>query len=454
MSLGLPGHLVQATLSRALARASHWFGLICLAGALLSVLALSVFPVTDRLPVTVAAILGMGALLALLARWRTVPLTIAYLLLGAVCTYLFTSAVLGMPGVFPSSDMFLISLPKMALIMVGGAGSGALIGVLWSTVGFLLAEVAATLAVSQTPVPDRPDVFTIVTYLFLVGVMLLDGLARRTGRAAQPAIHRAVQDDQSRILRHDFDVRAIALMHDTTLNQLVSVARAKPGPLTRGLEAGLRETLQTLAERDWLTHVDERTATSAGNDGWLSSAVFRAIDRMRDRGLVVDITGDKEALARLDPQSDQELGLAVQQCLVNVLLHAGIVTAEVVIDADEQNVSVMVLDAGRGFMEAETGSDRLGLRQSVRKRIERLGGSVVIWSRPGAGTSVLLTLPAPPIVASTIAAAAEAADEAAAEAGPSTELPLSGPVASAHRGTSSAAGQLADKPAPTDRATP
>ena len=396
MSLGLPGHLVQATLSRALARASHWYGLVCLIGALVSVLALSMFPVTDRLQITVAVILAMGALLALLARWRTVPLTVAYLILGAVCVYLYTSSILGMPDVFPSSDMFLIALPKMALIMVGGAGSGALIGVLWSTAGFVLAEAAATFAVAQTTVPDRPDLFTIVTYLILVGVMLLDGLTRRTGRAAQPAIHRAVQDDQSRILRHDFDVRAIALMHDTTLNQLVSVARAKPGPLSRGLEAGLRETLQTLAERDWLTHVDERTAaTPAGSDGWLASAVFRAIDRSRDRGLVVDITGDKDALARLDPESDRELGLAVQQCLVNVLLHAGIATAEVVIDADDQNVSVMVLDAGRGFMEAETGSDRLGLRQSVRKRIERLGGSVVVWSRPGAGTSVLLTLPAP-----------------------------------------------------------
>ena len=442
MSLGLPGHLVQATLSRALARASHWFGIICLAGALASVLALSVAETTDRLFATVAAIVGMAALLAVLAKWRTVPLTIAYLVLGAACTYLFTGAVLGMPGVFSSSDLFLISLPKMALIMVGGAGSGALVGVLWSTVGFLFAEVAATLAVAQTAVPDRPDVFSIVTYLMLVGVMMLDGLTRRTGRAAQPAIHKAVQDDESRTLRHDFDVRAIALMHDTTLNQLVSVARAKPGPLSRGLEAGLRETLQTLAERDWLTHVDERTAaTPAGSDGWLASAVFRTIDRSRDRGLVVDITGDKDALARLDPESDRELGLAVQQCLVNVLLHAGIATAEVVIDADDQNVSVMVLDAGRGFMEAETGSDRLGLRQSVRKRIERLGGSVVVWSRPGAGTSVLLTLPAPPIVPSTIAAAAEAAAETAPAA-------AAAPAETAPAETAPAAA------ATTDRATP
>lgn len=395
MSLGLPGHLAKATLSRAFARASHWFGLVCLAGALVSVLALSSFPVTGRLQVTVAAILAMGALLAVLARWRTVPLTIAYLVLGSVCTYLFTSAVLGLPGIFPSSNMFLISLPKMALIMVGGAGSGALVGVLWSTAGFVLAEVASTLAVSQTPVPERHDIFSIATYLCLVAVMVLDGLARRTGRTAQPAIHKAVQDDQSRSLRHDFDVRAIALMHDTTLNQLVALARAKPGPLTDALEADLRESLQTLADRDWLTHVDDRRDAAAGTDGWRASAVFHAIERARARGLVVEITGDTEALARLAPDSDRELGLAVQQCLVNVLLHSGVTVAEVVIDADDQNVSVMVLDAGRGFLEADAGSDRLGLRQSVRHRIERLQGSVVVWSRPGAGTSVLLTLPAP-----------------------------------------------------------
>ena len=401
MSLGLPGHLAKATLSRAFARASHWFGLVCLAGALVSVLALSSFPVSDRLQITVAAILGMGALLAVLARWRTVPLTIAYLVLGSACTYLFTSAVLGLPGIFPSSDMFLISLPKMALIMVGGAGSGTLIGVLWSTAGFVLAEVASTLAVSETPVPDRHDIFSIATYFCLLAVMVLDGLARRTGRTAQPAIHRAVQDDESRILRHDFDVRAIALMHDTTLNQLVALARAKPGPLTEGLETDLRESLQTLTSRDWLSQVDQRATTApvapapAGSDEWRASAVFRAIERGRARGLVVEITGDTEALARLAPDSDRELGLAVQQCLVNVLLHSGVTAAEVVIDADDQNVSVMVLDAGRGFLEADTGSDRLGLRQSVRHRIERLHGSVVIWSRPGAGTSVLLTLPAP-----------------------------------------------------------
>jgi signal transduction histidine kinase len=144
-------------------------------------------------------------------------------------------------------------------------------------------------------------------------------------------------------------------------------------------------------------------------DAWLHSSVYTSVEHCRDRGLVVEITGERGALARLHPQVERELGLAVQQCLVNVLLHSGILAAEVFIDADAQSVSVMVKDAGRGFTEAETGSDRLGLRQAVRRRIERQGGEVSIWSRPGAGTSVLLSLPvAAPVLASDAAAGAGA----------------------------------------------
>ncbi|WP_166788591.1 sensor histidine kinase [Cryobacterium sp. HLT2-28] len=109
---------------------------------------------------------------------------------------------------------------------------------------------------------------------------------------------------------------------------------------------------------------------------------------------MVDVTGDRSALGRLEPGVDHELGLAVQQCLINVILHAGIVSAEVDIGADDGTVSVMVMDAGRGFTESETGADRLGLRQAVRRRIERLGGSVTVLTRPDAGTSVLLSVPA------------------------------------------------------------
>jgi signal transduction histidine kinase len=56
----------------------------------------------------------------------------------------------------------------------------------------------------------------------------------------------------------------------------------------------------------------------------------------------------------------------------------------------------MVIDAGRGFSEHLVGSDRLGLRQSVRRRIESVSGEVRLWSTPGHGTSVLIQVPALP----------------------------------------------------------
>ena len=396
MSLGLPGHLVQLTLARALARAAHWFALTCLMAGAVSVSILSLS--RPELLITVLVVVAMGALLVLFTRHRRIGFAVAYLIVGTVGVYVFTRAVLGVPDVFPASNTFLVALPKMALVMVGGAGSTALAGVLWSTAAFLLAEAAALLAVFGTAVPYHLDLFTLSTFLVLVGAMALAGIDRRLSNAAQPAIHRAVQDGANRQLRDALDTRAIALLNDTTVAQLVALSLAEPGALSPELQASLRYTLTTLHDTDWLTDIDARSNTAPQptltSQAWLSSAVCTAIERARDRGLTIDVTGDRDALTRLDAGSDRDVGLAVQQCLVNVILHAGIASAEVAIEQDLTTISLRITDAGRGFTESESASDRLGLRQSVRRRIEQLGGSVVIWSRPGAGTSVRLTVPA------------------------------------------------------------
>jgi len=58
-------------------------------------------------------------------------------------------------------------------------------------------------------------------------------------------------------------------------------------------------------------------------------------------------------------------------------------------------VTVMVVDSGRGFSESETATDRMGLRHSVRSRVEQAGGTVRLWSTPGRGTSVMIRVPTP-----------------------------------------------------------
>lgn len=388
MTLGLPGHLVQSARGRALARGAHWFGLICLFGALASVGLLSMTRSRSELSVTVLVILGMAGLLVLLARHRNVLFSIAYLLTGTVCVYLYTDTVLSVPAVLPASTVFLVALPKMALIMVGGAGSGLFTGVLWSTAGFLLAEAAGLLGMAHAGALGERDFFTISAYVFLTTVLLLAGLGRRRGALAQPALLRAATDDAESKLRDTLDNRSIALINDTTVTQLVALSNAAPGPLTPHLETGLRGTLHVLRDTDWLRDADPH---EPGDQA--ASALFRAIDRCRSAGLTVEVTGESASLDRLTAAVDRELALAAEHCLGNVLLHAGVNAAEVSVESDDDTISVMVADAGRGFTLTGSGHGRLGLRQSVRRRIDRIGGSVTIWTRPGAGTTVRLTVP-------------------------------------------------------------
>ena len=56
---------------------------------------------------------------------------------------------------------------------------------------------------------------------------------------------------------------------------------------------------------------------------------------------------------------------------------------------------LLVVDEGRGFDPAAVPEDRLGLRASVQERLAVLGGSVAVWSRPGRGTSVKISIPLP-----------------------------------------------------------
>jgi signal transduction histidine kinase len=90
---------------------------------------------------------------------------------------------------------------------------------------------------------------------------------------------------------------------------------------------------------------------------------------------------------------------ATRQCLANVARHAGVDAAELVVYGSPGEVTIMVVDDGRGFVVDATPRDRLGLRHSVIERIEAVGGRAQLFSAPGRGTSVLLTVPSREVVA-------------------------------------------------------
>ena len=399
MSLGLPSHLARPANSRALATGARWAGLVCLAAAGVNV-AMSTAggdPTTSW--ISVVMLLPMVVLLIVLARGRTVALTVAYLLVGTVCTYFYVVALFTGTPSYRDTNLFVIALPVVAMTLVGGTGTGALAGILWATLGFALAEAAIILGAATTGRAYVPDAISLGAYLLLVGVLTYDGLTRGTRSSAQSTLHRAVRDARLVDHRRDLMAAATAEVHDTVLSELVAVAASTPGRLDPRLAKRIEDDLRGLGGHVPGAEQPEDAERPPGPDAarlpdpWYDSELHRAIEAARDEGLTVDISGERAPFIALDENVRRAVGLAVRQCLVNVIRHSGSPSAEVALSAGADSVSVMVVDGGSGFPASGPAADRLGLRQSVEERIARIGGSVDIYSTPDVGTTVILTVP-------------------------------------------------------------
>jgi signal transduction histidine kinase len=393
MSLGLPGHLAPHSESRAFARASHVIALVCLIAAELLLLGLQQARPGTILWPSMIALVPMVAALWFVERHNTWFFSVAYLIVGAASMYWF---VLAGTSQFPgeaTTDSYALTLPKIALIMVGGSGLGAWRVIGWSTVGLLAGEGATLLAAAQTGAQAVPDITALAVYAIAAVLLALIGINRARVQRAKPSLQRAARDEHLSDIRHRIEVRAAAMLHDTILNHLAAVAASPDGELRSDLRSRIGRDLEVLVGEEWLVDGDG-VEDAAARAEWIASRLFRALDEARDLGLDVALTGDHTAIARLDPARQNAVALAVKQCLVNVIKHAGTDRAEVVVYGADREVSVMIIDGGKGFSERETSVDRLGLRQSVRKRIETVGGTVQVWSTPGTGTSILIRLPA------------------------------------------------------------
>jgi signal transduction histidine kinase len=98
-------------------------------------------------------------------------------------------------------------------------------------------------------------------------------------------------------------------------------------------------------------------------------------------------TGD----APLDDRG-RALVLAAREAMANAARHSGVDEVSVFLDAGDGGIALYVRDRGAGFDPDAVAADRRGLAESIRGRMERVGGSARIVSRPGEGTEVELEL--------------------------------------------------------------
>lgn len=387
--LGIPTHLAPRVNAWSTVRAFHAAAVGSLAAAAVTLLLYHLADPGVRVGGAVLALLPMLAMIAVHAQFSTWRSAVAFLIVGGICSWWFAVSVQReVPVEWVGS--YLLSLAIIPLVLVGGAGAVAGRVALWSVAGFLIGRAATFIGIVQEGGTPRLLVLAWVTLGFVVALVLFT--SRSTGRSerVQPELLRSAREEHVSAYRAGVEAEAAAILHDTVLNHLGAIALAPDGPMDEHLARTVEADVAMLTGKEWLAPDAQPVRPEPG-------AAVRAFEAMVDEhralGLDVTVTGDPGAFTRLDQRAMTAVLRAVGQCLANVRKHAGTDAAEVSVFDDGRACTVMVVDDGRGFDEASTSPDRMGLRGSVRERIGRVGGDVQVWSSPGSGTSVMMSVP-------------------------------------------------------------
>jgi two-component system, NarL family, sensor histidine kinase UhpB len=178
-------------------------------------------------------------------------------------------------------------------------------------------------------------------------------------------------------------------LHDEVGQALTAVVLQLDRAATAGGVAEARETVRASLEE--VRGIARRLRPEALDDLGLASALAALTnDVMRRTGVRVRRTLSP-ALPSL--RSDEELVVyrVAQEALTNVVRHAGVREAHLVLEVREDRVELEVRDAGTGFDRVRT-AESAGLR-GMRERALLIGAALEVHSAVGAGTSVRLRLP-------------------------------------------------------------
>ncbi|MGD0554748.1 MAG: ATP-binding protein [Streptosporangiaceae bacterium] len=169
-----------------------------------------------------------------------------------------------------------------------------------------------------------------------------------------------------------------ARIHDSVLHTLTMIQRGAEDPrlvqrLARSQERELRA---------WLY----QPGTSAEASDLLSAQLDKIAGEIEDTyGVPIDVVrvGDLE----LGDRARAALN-AAREAMLNAAKYSGAPQISVYAEAEADRLSIFVRDRGCGFALDEIPKHRLGVRQSIVGRMDRIGGQARIRTAPGEGTEV------------------------------------------------------------------
>lgn len=295
------------------------------------------------------------------------------------------------------------------LLLMGAAG-------LWPNPVLVLTTAALSFGIAALTDPTSPgplatlidpEVERVGKSRLVVGVLLLTGgivvFATAVGQVFEfgfvflavfltslgifvafgPWVRRLLSDlskERSERIRQEERAEVAAHLHDSVLQTLALIQRSddphRMAMLARHQESELR---------DWLYG----TAPLDGVD-LMSTALKQAAARVEaDFQIPVEVVtvGDHTVDDRI-----RAVVAAATEALVNAAKHSGAERISLFLEVEGGSMEVYVTDQGRGFEPSTVAPDRKGITESIRSRIDKVGGSVDIDTKPGEGTEVVVRL--------------------------------------------------------------
>ena len=234
--------------------------------------------------------------------------------------------------------------------------------------------VTAILATNNALLALRSVGLAVAATLLGAGLLFGPWVARLVAELTEERRERIRSEERAEVAAH---------LHDSVLQTLALIQRSADQPrrmvaLARSQERELRAWLY--GRRD----VDDTDATLRG----LLDEVLVAVEAAHELDVELVVVGDAR------PDDDMRaLVAAIREALTNSAKHAGVTTAAVYVEVEDDAVTAFVRDRGAGFDPADVDGDRRGITDSIHGRLRRHGGTATLVTAPGEGTEWELAVP-------------------------------------------------------------
>lgn len=210
---------------------------------------------------------------------------------------------------------------------------------------------------------------------------------------------KAQEGERLRIARelHDDTAQALSGLSrrlDMLVDTLASIRNQLPQEIPRDVEE-LREQSDMILEGVRRFSRDLRPPVLADLGvlpalKWLATA----LEEQHHLATNIRVLGEQH---RLPDDTEMALFRIAQEALTNVTKHSDASAVELTVDFRDAGITMTIADNGKGFELAQSTSDltasgKLGII-GMQERARLLGGTLAIHSEPGAGTSVVVTVP-------------------------------------------------------------